>query len=97
MSTDNTPNDQHVPAAETKPAAPQPVQRFVGGFGPSPEQARAWREAAIKRRLEREAASGATANNPGIGANNSGSDANNSTEPTAKLGEGHSNDQADKT
>jgi len=89
MSTDKIPNDHSVPATEGGPAAAQPVQRFIGGFGPSPEQGRAWREAAIKRRLERETASGATANNPDI-------DANNST-PTVGLGSGHSDDQADKT
>jgi hypothetical protein len=89
MSTDKIPNDHPVTATEGQPATPQPIQRYIGGFGPTPEQARAWREAAIKRRLEREAASGATANN-------ADSDANNSTEPTAKLGAGHSDDQANK-
>ena len=88
MSIDKIPNGQSVPATEGQPAAAQPVQRFIGGFGPSPEQARAWREAAIKRRLERETASGATANN-------SGSDANNST-PTVGLGSSHSDDRAGK-
>jgi hypothetical protein len=87
MSTDKITNDQPVSATEGQPAAPQPVQRFIGGFGPTPEQGRAWREAAIKRRLECEDASGA---------NNPDRDANNSTEPTAKLGAGHSDDQGDK-
>jgi hypothetical protein len=81
MSTDKIANDHSVTANEGQPAQ-QPVQRFIGGFGPSPEQGRAWREAAIKRRLEREAAAS--------------SSANNSTEPTVELGAGHSDDQADK-
>jgi hypothetical protein len=88
MSTDKIPNHHPVPATETQPAAPRPVQRFIGGFGPSPEQARAWREAALKRRLERETASGATANN-------SDTDANNSP-ATGGLGSGRSDDQVDK-
>jgi len=87
MSTDKIPNDQPVSGTEVQPAAPRPVQRFIGGFGPSPEQGRAWREATIKRRLEREAA----ANNS---ANNAASDANNSTEPTVELGARHSDDRA---
>ena len=89
MSTAKIPNDHPVTATEGQPAAQQPAQRFIGGFGASPEQGRAWREAAIKRRLERETASGATANNPG-------SEANNST-PTVGLGAGHSDDQANKS
>lgn len=89
MSTDKITNDHPVAATEGQPAAPRPVQRFIGGFGPSPEQGRAWREAAIKRRLERETASGVTASNSDI-------DANNST-PTVGLGAGHSDSQADKT
>ena len=89
MSTDKIPNDHSVPATEGGPAAAQPVQRFIGGFGPSPEQGRAWREAAIKRRLERETASGVTANNSDIEANYSPA--------TGGLGAGHSEDQADKT
>ena len=56
MSPDTIPNDHPVTATEGQPAAPQPVQRFIGGFGPSPEQGRAWREAATKRRLELETA-----------------------------------------
>jgi hypothetical protein len=88
MSTDEIPNDRPVTATEGQPSAPRPVQRFIGGFGPSPEQGRAWREAAIKRRLERETASGVTANNTDIHANNS---------PAAGgLGSGHSDDRAGK-
>ena len=86
MSTDEIPNDHPVTATEGQPATPQLIQRFIGGFGPTPEQGGAWREAAIKRRLERETA-----------ANNPCSDANHSTEPTVELGSGHSDDQADKT
>ena len=85
MSTDKIPNGQPVPTTETQPAAPRPVQRFIGGFGPSPEQARAWQEAAIKRRLERETASSATANNSG--------EANNSP-ATGGLESGPSDDRA---
>jgi hypothetical protein len=88
MSTDKIPNDHPVAATEGQPAQ-QSIQRFIGGFGPSPEQARAWRQAAIKRRLEREAAANNSANNPGRRANNS-------TEPTAELEAGHPDDRASK-
>ena len=87
MSTAKIPNDHPVTAPEGPPAAPRPVQRFIGGFGPTPEQGRAWREASIKRRLERETASGA---------NNSESDVNKSPQPTAGLASGRSDDQADE-
>jgi hypothetical protein len=89
MSTDKI-NDQPVVATEGQPAAQRPVQRFIGGFGPSPEQGRAWREAAIKRRLERETAASQAANkstNLELGANNSPA--------TGGLGPEHSDDQAD--
>ena len=89
MSTDKSPNDHPVTATEGQPAAPQPVQRFIGGFGPSPEQARAWREGAIKRRLERETAASTSANNLNMDANNSPA--------TGRLGAAHSDDPADKT
>ncbi len=91
MSTDKIPNDHPVTATEGQPAAPQPLLRFIGGFGPTPEQGRAWREAAIKRRLEREAASSPAANKSThleLGANNSPA--------TGGLGPEHSDDQADK-
>ena len=75
MSTDKIPTDQPASATETQPTAtPQPIQRFIGGFGPTPEQGLAWREAAFKRRLEREAASSPAANKSThleLGANNS--------------------------
>ena len=70
MSPDKVPNDHSVTAPEGPPAAPRPVQRFIGGFGPTPEQGRAWREAAIKRRLEREAAANNSANNAASDADN---------------------------
>jgi hypothetical protein len=87
VSTDKLPNDHPVTATEGPPAAPRPVQRFIGGFGPSPEQGRAWREAAIKRRLEREDAATRSANNAG--------DANNSP-ATGGLAAGHPDDRASK-
>ena len=87
MSPDKVPNDHSVTAPEGPPAAPRPVQRFIGGFGPTPEQGRAWREAAIKRRLEREAAANNSANNAG--------DANHSPAAVA-LEAGHPADRASK-
>ena len=92
MSTGKILNDHPVTATDGQPAAPQPAQRFIGGFGPTPEQGRAWREAAIKRRLEREAAASPAANKSThleLGANNS--------TPTGGLEAGPSEDQADKT
>jgi hypothetical protein len=75
MSTDKIPNDHPVTATEGQPAAQQPDQRFIGGFGPSPEQGRAWREAAIKRRPERETTASPAANKSThleLGANTNG-------------------------
>jgi hypothetical protein len=91
MPTDKITNDQPVPATEGQPTAQQLVQRFIGGFGPSPEQGRAWREAAFKRRLERETAASPAANkstNLELGANNSPA--------TGGLGPRHPDDRASK-